>query len=241
MTEIRALVVDDEPLARRGVVQLLAGHGDVRLVGEARNGGEAVRLMETLRPDLVFLDVEMPGTDGFGVLARTAGRPAVVFLTAYEEFAVRAFDAEAVDYLVKPPTRERFDRALERVREWLRSRGREAHGEAGDVVVEDGGAERRLRAEEIDCVEAADYYAAVHAGGRRFLVRESLDALEARLPDRLFCRAHRSALVNLARVESWARDGGGGVLRLRSGAEVRVSRRRWTEVVERLRGRPRDE
>lgn len=233
MSEIRTLIVDDEPLARRGVRQLIEAHGDLRVVGEARDGHEAVRLVEMLRPDLLFLDVQMPESDGFGVLARTAAGAvgAVVFLTAYEQFAVRAFEVEATDYLVKPLSQARFDEALERVRRRLSERDT-----APVVRVDAREGELLLRAEQIDWIEADDYYAAVHAGGRRFLVRESLNALEGRLPNSLFMRVHRGALVNLARVLGFETvPGRGGVLRLRTGAEVPVSRRRRSKVQSWLR------
>jgi two-component system LytT family response regulator len=228
MSEIRALIVDDEPLARRGVRQLLKPHGDVRVVGEARDGRNAVRMIEMLRPDLLFLDVQMPERDGFGVLARTAAVAvqAVVFLTAYEEHAVRAFDVEAVDYLVKPLSRSRFNQAMDRVRRRL-TQG----NVAPSIGVSTGSGELLLRAEEIDWIEADDYYAAIHARGRRFLVRESLVALERRLPEGLFMRVHRCGLVNLACVRSFeAKPGGRGVLRLHTGESVPVSRRRRTRV-----------
>src|ERR1041385_5086914 len=130
MPEIRALIVDDEPLARRGVRQLLAGHADVVVVGECRNGREAVRAIDALAPDLVFLDVQMPGLDGFGVLRAREGRrmPWVVFVTAYDEYAVRAFDTHALDSRVNPLARGRFDATIERVRERIRL------AEAGDLA-----------------------------------------------------------------------------------------------------------
>jgi len=237
MSEMRALIADDEPLARRGVRQLLEKHGDVRVVGEARNGREAVQMIETLRPDLLFLDVQMPENDGFGVLARTAAGTvgAVVFLTAYEEFAVRAFEVEAVDYLVKPVTRARFDATLARLRRHLADR-QDAPQPEPSVRVETHTGVVLLRAHEIDWIEAADYYAAVHARGRSYLVRESLVAIGARMPDRLFLRVHRSALVNLARVVGFeATPGGGGTLRLGSGEEVPVSRRTRSRVTAWLR------
>jgi len=234
MAEIRALIVDDEPLARRGVRQLLEPHGDVRVVGEAATGAEAVTLIHTLRPDLLFLDVQMPGMDGFGVLNRAAlgAVPAVIFITAYDDFAVRAFDVEATDYLVKPITRGRFDAAVRRARERLaraRAGADAAAAEdalAGSLLVQSRQGDYLLRPEEIDWVEAADYYAAVHAGGRRFLVRTSLAALERRLPEGMFLRVHRSALVNLARVRRIVDAGDGGTaLLLSTGHELPVSRR----------------
>lgn len=244
LTEIRAVIVDDEPPARRGVEQLLKRHGDVRVVGEARDGSEAVRIIRASDPDLVFLDVQMPGLDGFGVLRRLIEEraPAVVFLTAHDRYAVRAFEVDAVDYLMKPVTRSRFDACMERVRSWLERReatdgtGTAAAGGRGVLLVGTPRGERMVRPAEIDWVEAADYYAAIHAGGDRLLIRESLRALEERLPARLFMRVHRSAIVNLGRIERYEVAGkGGGRLVLRGGAEVPVSRRQRADLRERLR------
>src|SRR6185503_9568051 len=198
--EIRALIVDDEPLARRGIRQMLANHRDVVVVGECRDGREALRAMETQSPGLVFLDIQMPGLDGFGVI-RSRGperMPAVVFVTAHDEFAVRAFEANALDYLVKPITQARFEATMARVRERLRlsdalslasrlaavlatdasrhrleTPGRPAASStaAGDrrLVVPTATGKLVLDTGEIDWVGAQDYYAAVHSGGRRFL------------------------------------------------------------------------
>lgn len=261
---IRAVVADDEPLARRGIRQLLAAHGDVSLVAEARNGREAVDALRTLDPDLLFLDVQMPELDGFGVLrARGAERmPAVIFVTAHDEFAVRAFDAHALDYLVKPVEEARFAGALERVRERLRSREALAASDrlAALLAMHErrtssraGGAAERsstrrllvptatgdllISVEEIDWIEADDYYAAIHARGRRHLLRESLAALEERLDGARFVRVHRKALVNIDRVrELRAPAAGEMLLVLRDGTRVPVSRRRRDEVLRRLRG-----
>jgi len=237
MTEIRVLIADDEPLARRGVSQLLAGHSDMRVVGEARDGDEAVRMIRALKPDLLFLDVQMPGNDGFHVLARIATNdvPAVIFLTAYEEFAARAFDVDAVDYVVKPPSRQRFERAIARARKRLDQHRLDPANLSVGIRVETASGTLILRPDEVDWIEAADYCAVVHALGGRHLVRESLDALEERLPASLFVRTHRSALVNLARVRGSAPDTAGNVLLLTTGAHVPVSRRRRRAVLERLR------
>jgi len=245
LAEIRALVADDEPLARRGVLQLLEPFGEVRVVGEARDGREAVELLRTLRPDLLFLDVQMPELNGFDVLERALVHevPAVVFLTAYERFALEAFDVDAVDYLLKPVRRARFARCMERVHDRI-EQWRLRKGAAGadedlprTVVVSVREGERVLRPEEIDWIEADDYYAVIHTGGERHLVRESLASLEERLPAASFLRVHRSALVNLARVRALEEDGEGGTrLALRSGALVPVSRRRRSEVGKRIRG-----
>lgn len=237
MTEIRVLIADDEPLARRGVSQLLAGHSDMRVVGEARDGDEAVRMIRALKPDLLFLDVQMPGNDGFHVLARIATNnvPAVIFLTAYDEFAARAFDVDAVDYVVKPPSRQRFERAIARARKRLDQLRRDSATLSVGIRVETSSGTLILRPDEIDWIEAADYCAVVHALGARHVVRESLDALQERLPADLFVRTHRSALVNIARVRGSAPNAAGKMLLLTTGAQVPVSRRRRLAVLERLR------
>lgn len=231
MPDIRALVVDDEPLARRGIAQLAADHPDLQVVGEAGDGAEALRLVDRVRPDLLFLDVEMPELDGFGVLlSALEPRPVVVFVTAYEEFAFRAFQVDAADYLLKPVSAERFAACMERVRARL-----SAAPAGARVVVRERGGDLILTPDEIEWIEADDYYAAVHARGQRLLVRESLTSLEARLPAALFARAHRSALVNLGEVRALQGGAGGGTLLLRSGARVPVSRRCRAGLQEALR------
>jgi two-component system LytT family response regulator len=257
MREIRAVIADDEPLARRGIRQLLAPHRDVAVVAEARNGRETVRALRALQPDLLFLDVQMPELDGFGVLREhgAAHMPAVIFVTAYDEFAVRAFDAHALDYLVKPVGEARFAEALERARERLRSadavelsrrlsallaaheRARAASRAATQrLLVPTSAGGLVLDADEIDWIEADDYYAAIHARGRRHLIRESLASLEHRLDGGRFVRAHRSAIVNIDRVrELRGEPTGETVLVLRDGTRVPVSRRRREQVTGLLR------
>jgi len=265
---IRALIVDDEPLARRGIRQLLETCDDVTVVGECRNGRDALAAFDTLAPDLVFLDVQMPELDGFEVLrARGAARmPYVVFVTAYDEFAVKAFETHALDYLVKPVNDARFAAALERVRERMRfaealalsrrigdllaTQPRHGGGDAGAgegsggegslpsaiararrLIVPTSTGDLVLDVEEIDWIQAEDYYAAVHARGRRHLIRESLASLELRLDPQQFARVHRSAIVRLDRVREMRMVGGGeSVLVLRDGTRVPVSRRRREQV-----------
>ena len=224
---IRVLIVDDEPVARRGMRQLLAGHDDVEIAGEARNGREAVRLIRALAPDLVFLDVQMPEVDAFGVLQQIEPErlPVVIFVTAYDTFAVRAFEARALDYLVKPVTQARFDDALARGRERLRARPA-----ARRLVIGTAGSDLIVDVREIVWIEADDYYAAVHTAGRRHLVRESLASLEARLDRDQFVRAHRAAIVNLAHVREIRSE-----LVLRDGTHLPLSRRRRHDVEEAMR------
>ena len=238
--KIRVLVADDEPLARRGVCQLLAASDDMVVVGECRNGLETLRALDSLAPDLLFLDVQMPEMDGFEVLrARGPERmPAVVFVTAHDQFAVRAFEAYALDYLVKPLHTVRFETALSRVRERLRlvhSAGQaerlaailagraqgEQHG-AERVIVPVSGGDRVIPVADIDWVSAEDYYACLHLGAKSYLLRESLASLECRLNPQRFVRVHRSAIVQIDRVREWS----AGELVLRDGSRVPVSRRR---------------
>jgi len=257
--EIRAVIADDEPLARRGIRQLLAQHRDVIVVGEARNGVETVRTLRTLRPDLLFLDVQMPELDGFGVLREHGAEqmPAVIFVTAYDDFAVRAFEANALDYLVKPVEEARFAQALERTRARMRTvqavalsqrlsallaMHEHSHASSGAAVhrllVPTSTGDLLLDTDEIDWIEADDYYAAIHARGRRHLIRESLASLEQRLDAGRFVRAHRSAIVNIDRVRELrsASDAAGEtVLVLRDGTRVPVSRRRREQVAGLLR------
>lgn len=253
---IRVVIADDEPLARRGIRQLLASHEGMVVVGEARNGREALRLLGAANPDLLFLDVQMPELDGFGVLReRGATRmPAVVFVTAHDEFAVRAFEAHAIDYLVKPLEEARFADAIERVRERIRStealelsRRLSALLAARDAMSLTTMAARRrllvpttkgqlvIDVHEIDWIEADDYYAAVHTGGRRHLMRRSLASLERGLRSARFARVHRRALVNLDRVREVRTVGGEMVLVLNDKTCIPVSRRRRDHVARRLR------
>lgn len=232
MAEIRALIVDDEPLARRGIRQLLAPFPDVVVVGECRDGHEAVRALTRVKPDLVFLDVQMPGLDGMGVIRLHGAErmPVTVFVTAHDEFAVRAFEAQALDYLVKPLGETRFRATMARVLERLRMRL------PTRIAVPTARGELLLDAGEIDWIEAQDDHAAIHAGARRYRVRQSLTALESRLDPARFARVHRSAIVRLDQVRELKTDGPGreAILLLRDGTELPVSRRRLSHIKERL-------
>ena len=242
MNTIRAAIVDDEPLARRGISQLLSQHDDIAIVAEARNGREAIQVLRNLKPDLIFLDIQMPMVDGFQVI-KTVGvknMPAVIFVTAHDEFAVRAFEANALDYLVKPLQRKRFAEALKRVRERRNSAeavdlsrklssllaAQEKEHLKQRIVVPMSHGELVIDSDEIDWIEADDYYAAIHARNGRHLVRESLTSLMQRLDPAQFVRVHRSAIVNVNRVGEVRNDEGETTLVLRNGVKVPVSRRR---------------
>src|SRR5438105_8257164 len=251
MPSIRAVIADDEPLARRGIRQLLAAHEDIAVVAETRNGRETVRALRELKPDLVFLDVQMPNWDGFDVVKEIGPRsmPILIFVTAYDEFAVRAFEAHALDYLVKPLEVARFTQALERIREQLRSAkavnlsrklsallaARENERAAERIVVTTMTGKLVLNADEVDWIEADDYYAAIHAREGRHLVRESLTSLEQRLDRKRFVRTHRAAIVNIDRVNEVCKKTGETILILQSGTRIPVSRRRRARVIKLLR------
>ena len=253
MKPIRVLIVDDEPLVRRGIAALLVEEPEIEVIGEARNGNEAVTQIRNTRPDLVFLDVQMPGLDGWGVLSTLEPdeRPAVVFVTAFDQYAVRAFDLHAVDYLLKPFDDERFRTALARVRSRLRAgeaateraaitallaelRGtpagpdRLAVREQGQIVL--------VPVAEIDWIEAADNYVRLHRGKQYHLLRESLNRLEETLDRRRFARLHRSAMVNLARVKALEPAPGGEYdVILFDGRRLTLSRGYRDRVQERFR------
>ena len=226
MSEWGVLIADDEPAARRGVKQLLSAFPDFRVVAECRNGSEVLAALDTARPQVVFLDIQMPGLDGFEVIRRrTPDRmPTVVFLTAYDQHALKAFDAQALDYLVKPVSETRFAATMKRVTRALR--GDAAARDPGIVVTTSRGS-MVLRLHEIDWIESADNYSKLWVGSRSYLLRESLDALERRVRTNGFARAHRQALVRLDAVRELARGPGGNLIAvLNSGVRIPVSRRK---------------
>lgn len=213
---LRVLIVDDEPVARRRIRRLLRADRDVDVVGEAADGAAAVQAIAEKQPDLVFLDVQMPELDGFGVLKRLgpASTPGVVFVTAFDQYALRAFEVHAVDYLLKPFTRERLLDAIARVRETRQAGERRADPRLAALLEELTERPRFLRrlparagsrivlidAGEIDWLQAADNYVLVHAGGREYLMRETLTRLEGELDPHEFVRIHRSVLVRFDRI-----------------------------------------
>lgn len=237
---IRALIADDEALSRRLVHQLLERHADVTIVGECCDGEEARAAIATEQPDVVFLDVRMPVESGLAVArARDAkSGPLIVFVTAYDSFALPAFETDAVDYLTKPLGEERFDAALDRVRERLRLRRQADRYEAiaadvdtpafvSHLVSRIGTRDVIIPLEAIDYIEADDVYAAVATRGRRLLVRTSLDTLERTLDPSAFARIHRSYIIRRDRVTEIRRDRANGpVVVLGDGIELPVSRRR---------------
>jgi two-component system LytT family response regulator len=243
-TPIRTIIVDDEPTARRGLRLLLARDPEVEIVGEAAGGDEAAEICAQVKPDLVFLDVQMPTGDGFAALARLGKNPpAVVFVTAYDEYAVRAFSVNAVDYLLKPYDDARFQVALNRAKGEVRRRqaepidaqlaqlldyvkgGRAAAPTDDRILVKSGGEIIFLKPDEIDWVEAEGDYMKFHVGGRAHLARETMASVLARLDVRQFIRIHRSTIVNAGRVAKIGSAlGGDYAVVLRDGTKLKLSR-----------------
>jgi two-component system LytT family response regulator len=277
MEPIRTVIVDDEPNAREGIFGLLAEHDDIIVVGEARNGREAVSLISRERPELIYLDIQMPELDGFGVLAelRAVDLPIVVFVTAYDAHALRAFEVHALDYLLKPFSDERFDESLTLAKQRVRQRRAGALGQQLAALLQETVAAASepsglpsakpdepeststvgepyldrlmiptakgtvfIRADQIDWIEADDYYAKLHVAGRTYLLRETMQSLASRLDPKRFVRTHRSAIVNLDRIatlQPYFR--GAHVLTLKDGTQVTLSRSRRPDFERAIGGR----
>jgi two-component system LytT family response regulator len=242
---IRTLIVDDEPLAREGIRMLLGGDPEVEVVGECANGREAVAALRRARPDLMFLDVQMPEMNGFEVLAQLepAEMPAVIFTTAFDRYALRAFEVHALDYLLKPFDDERFADALGRAKRHLRlahvsslserllslleSTRAPAEPERSflsRLSIKDAGRVVFLDVSEVDWIEAADYYVQLHVGGKSYLHRESMQRLEEKLDPERFLRIHRSAIVNRRVVKELRHKGRELVCVLATGVAIKVAR-----------------
>jgi two-component system LytT family response regulator len=252
---LRVLVVDDEELGRRGVLARLARRNDVEIAGQCANGREAIAAIRRHKPNLVFLDVQMPGLDGFEVLRRldVAERPHVIFVTAFDQHALRAFEVHALDYLLKPIDDRRFDAAVDRAAAAIASERESELGRRLASLLEEmpaalpavTNAERYavrlknrtvfVRHTEIDWIGAEGDYVRLHAGTRTWLVRETLTGIERELGGRRFVRIHRSTIVNVERVQELRSfDGGDCAVILRDGTELRLGRT-YREAVERLR------
>jgi two-component system, LytTR family, response regulator len=228
MSVLRAVIVEDEPLALARLSRLLQRHGDVRVVGEAGNAADAMTLIQAHQPELLFLDIEMPRANGFELLhaIERIPRPVVIFTTAHPEFAHQAFEVNAADYLVKPFDDERLTRAMERARRLLtapqhnpappaRHRERYAVRVRGEIVL--------VNVADVEWVSAEGNYARLHAGEKSYLIRDSMQRLEETLEPTLFARVHRSAIVNLTRVKKLVLDRDGSYeIVLESGATVPV-------------------
>jgi len=242
---LKAVIVDDEPLALDLLRLLLADHKDIEIVAECQNGQEAASWLQSKQADLLFLDVQMPEMGGFEVVEQVGLRnlPPTIFVTAYHEHAVRAFDVHAVDYLTKPVEPERLRTALERVRKKIAAEtalltqgqftavlnGLRASAEESRSIprflVKDGEKEILLSADKIDWIEAADYYCCLHVGGRRYMLRESIADLSNKLNPRQFVRIHRSSIVNLDHIQEVYREGQTeNAVVLRDGQRLKMSR-----------------
>ena len=214
---IRVLVVDDEPLAREKIRGMAADDPELRIVAECTNGAEAIEAVQTIRPDLILLDVQMPEVGGFAVLEalKDEGLPPVIFITAYDHYAVRAFEVHALDYLLKPFDRERFRAAMDRAKRQIRrdngshidariiallEQMREPQRFTERLVVKTGGRVFFLNTDEIDWIEAEGNYVSVHTGKKAYLLRETISSLESQLDPKEFVRIHRSAVVRLDRI-----------------------------------------
>ena len=239
---IRALIVDDEPLARERIHELLKADPDFEVVGEATNGREAVAAVDKHRPDLMFLDVQMPEMTGFDVLqaVKPAHMPVVIFVTAYDKYALKAFDAHALDYVLKPFDAQRFHKAMDRAKERLSSRNggelrnrllallKDVKSEPKHLdrlVIKSGGRVIFLRTDEIDWIEAAGNYLRLHVGKDAHLLRETMANMESKLNPEKFLRIHRSTIVNIERIKElqpWF--GGEYVVIMRDGKQVTLSR-----------------
>ncbi|MCI0337707.1 MAG: LytTR family DNA-binding domain-containing protein [Acidobacteria bacterium] len=254
--KIRTLIVDDEPIARRNIRALLRGYPDIELVGECGSGAHAVKLIQADPPDLLFLDVQMPEMSGFDVLKQIEIEriPALIFVTAYDVYALKAFEVQALDYLLKPFDDERFALAIGRAKVQIEQR--EAAGlkqkllallereESRPVPQSKPEYEEKfliksasriffVKAEEIDWIEAADYYVCLHVGGQSHLLRETMAEMEAKLDPARFYRIHRSTIINLSRVKQvQTRPGGEYVVILEDGISLRLSRSRKEQIEE---------
>jgi two-component system LytT family response regulator len=239
---LRAIIVDDEELARSFLREMLGMHADIEVVAECPNGFEAVKAIGETSPDLLFLDVQMPKLDGFEVLELIDPGPVVIFVTAYDQYAMRAFDAHAVDYLLKPFSRERFEKALERARMRLgenapqpdlAASARAPEERPERIVVKDGPRVHVIPIDKLDYAEAQDDYVALHSGGKSYLKQQPIASLESLLDPARFVRIHRSVIVNLervARIEPYGKESRLAILA--DGSRLPVSRAGYARLLE---------
>jgi two-component system LytT family response regulator len=249
--QISVLIVDDEPLARDTLRLLLEETEDFVIVGECADGLDAVATIREMNPDLVFLDVQMPGLTGFQVVAEVGAEsmPAVVFATAYDEYAVKAFETSAVDYLVKPYTDERFESTLQRVRETFEKKRfaslesslrdlltqtatqRPGGQNPSRFIIKEHGSIRFVEADDVEWVESAGDYVILHADGKKHMIRETMGAMETKLDASKFVRIHRSTIVNISCIRELKSYFHGDYLAyLKDGTELKLSRRYWSKV-----------
>jgi len=241
---MRTLIVDDEHLARALLREYLSAHPEIEIVGECANGFEAVKAIAEHDPDLVFLDIQMPKLDGFEVVELAGSKPRYIFATAYDQFALRAFEVHAVDYLLKPFSRERLAEALAQARlrsprpETMQAVVRQAQARQQPlerVLIRDGARVHVVVASSIDYIEAQDDYVQITAGGKQYLKHQRLSELDAQLDGAVFVRIHRSWIVNvgaIARIEPVSKDNHCAVLH--SGVKLPISRSGYQKVREML-------
>lgn len=258
--KIKTLIIDDEPLARRNLRLLLEKDPQIEILEECRNGREAVKAINALSPDLIFLDIQMPEMDGFDVLARVGPERihAIIFVTAFDQYALKAFDVHALDYLLKPFDDERFAHALERAKSQIEAREIDRLSKRLLALLEDRDSERKvsrretsyltrvmikvsgrvtlLKVDEIDFIEADGNYAKLHVGRKAHLLREKMHDLEGRLDPAKFVRIHRSVIVNLDRIkEMHPHFNGDYIVVLEDGRKLRLSRTRRENLEARLK------
>jgi len=242
---MRVVIVDDEPLARGVLREFLLGHGDVEVVAECANGFEAVKAVTEQRPDLLLLDVQMPKLDGFEVLELLDGEIDVIFVTAYDTYAIRAFEVHAVDYLLKPFPAERLAEALDRARQRLTSKAKPAQGFAADmraerapldrILIRDRGDVHVVPVQKIDYVESQDDYVSIRTGGKSYLKEQTMGDLELLLDPSAFVRIHRRYLLNVARLSKIALGAKDShVAILADGTELPISRSGYARLRELL-------
>ncbi|MBT9332451.1 LytR/AlgR family response regulator transcription factor [Paracidobacterium acidisoli] len=251
--KLKTLIADDEPLARERLRFLLAGSEEIELAGECRNGREVVAALRESRIDLLFLDIQMPGRDGFDVFEQigAANMPVTVFVTAHNQYAVQAFEVHALDYLTKPVEPERLQSALLRVREQIASRnalltqerlrsvlaGLEKSSDAPKeyprrLLVPNGAKESFISVSEIEWIEAADYYSCLHVGARSLMLRETIRQLACTLDPKKFVRIHRSTIVNVDQVREIFREGRSeGSVVLLNGQRLKMSKTGWQNLL----------
>lgn len=258
--KIKTLIVDDEPLARRNLRVLLERDPQIEILDECRNGREAIKAINTFSPDLIFLDIQMPEMDGFDVLARVGPEniQAIIFVTAFDQYALKAFDVHALDYLLKPFDDERFASALELAKSQIAAREINQLTERLLALLDERNTEREsakqeeryltrlmikassrmmlVKVDEIDFIEADGNYAKLHVGRKTHLLREKMNDLEGRLDPAQFVRIHRSVIVNLDRIkELHPHFNGDYVVVLEDGRQLRLSRTRREQLESRLR------